>query len=191
MATAIVNNLTNLLGVVLCGGKSVRMGTDKGLLMHTNNPWAVLIAQKFETLNIPFIVSINQAQTATYQTHFNPNVLVVDTQTIPGPLQGLLTVHLQYPQKNLLVLACDMVDMQNQTIQKLINNYTTEANFDFYAFHNGDFWEPFCGIYTAKGLNSLVLENQTNFSLQHILTMGLTQKNKILDMASFKNYNSF
>ncbi|TAH03370.1 MAG: hypothetical protein EAZ15_03355 [Sphingobacteriales bacterium] len=190
MAIAIENNLTNLLGVVLCGGKSMRMGADKGLLLKEDKPWATIVAQKFDALNMPYVVSVNDAQLATYVKYFKSEILILDTQTIPGPLRGLLTVHQQYPQKNLLVLACDMIDMQPQTIQTLINNYTTQPNFNFYAYHNGDFWEPFCGIYTAKGLNSLVLGNQTDFSLQHILSSGLSQKNIILDEGSFNNYNN-
>ncbi len=190
MGTAIENSISNLLGVVLCGGKSVRMGTDKGLLLKESKPWATIVAQKFDALNMPYVVSVNDAQLANYARNFKSEILIVDTQTIPGPLRGLLTVHQQYPQKNLVVLACDMIDMKPQTIQSLINNFTTQQNFDFYAYHNGDFWEPFCGIYSAKGLNSLILGNQTDFSLQHILSSGLTQKNIILDIASFKNYNS-
>lgn len=185
----IKNNLTNLLGVVLCGGKSERMGTDKGLLTKEGKLWCNLVVQNFVTLNIPYVVSVNQTQTANYKAFFSQNILIVDKQNGAGPLRGLLTIHQQFPQKNLLVLACDMIDMQIETVKYLINNYTKQHNFDFYVYHNGDFWEPFCGIYTANGLNGLILDNQTDFSLQHILTTGLTQKNNILDKQSFKNYN--
>lgn len=189
MVTAIKNNLTNLLGVVLCGGKSMRMGADKGLLLQADKPWATLVAQKFDALNIAYIVSINHSQTASYTAYFDTKTLVVDKQNIEGPLRGLFTVHQQYPEKDLLVLACDMPDMQTTTIQTLVNNYNQQPNFDFYAYHNGQFWEPFCGIYTAKALSNLNLKHQTNFSMQHILSSGRTKKNKILDIASFKNYN--
>ncbi len=189
MATAIKNNLTNLLGVVLCGGKSMRMGADKGLLLQADKPWAALVAQKFEALNMAYIVSINHSQMASYTAYFDTKTLVVDRQSIEGPLRGLLTVHQQYPEKDLLVLACDMPDMQATTIQILIDNYTQQPDFNFYAYHNGQFWEPFCGIYTAKALSNLNLKHQPNFSMQHILSSGYTQKNKISDIASFKNYN--
>ncbi len=190
MAIAIENSLKNLLGVVLCGGKSVRMGTDKGLLIKEGKIWASIVAQKFDALSMPYVVSVNQSQTDNYTAFFSQNNLIVDEQIVPGPLRGLLTVHQQYPQKNLLVLACDMIDMQLETVESLVTNYITQPNFNFYAYHNGDFWEPFCGIYSAKGLNSIILANETDFSLQHFLTSGPTQKNIILDMASFKNYNS-
>ncbi len=190
MGTAIENSISNLLGVVLCGGKSERMGTDKGLLLKEGKTWATLVAQKFDALNMPYVISVNHSQTANYTAFFSQNNLIVDEQIVLGPLRGLLTVHQQYPQKNLVVLACDMIDMKPQTIQSLINNFTTQQKFDFYAYHNGDFWEPFCGIYTAKGLNSLILGNQTDFSLQCILSLGITQKNIILDECSFSNYNN-
>lgn len=178
------------MGVVLCGGKSVRMGADKGLLLLDNQTWASLVAQKFTAFNIPFVLSINNEQLGIYAKYFNPDVLIIDNQTYPGPLRGLLTLHQNYPNKDLMVLACDMLDMKPQTVQNLINNYAQQPDFDFYAYHNGNFWEPFCGIYTAKGLNTLNLKQATNFSLQNILSSGITQKNDILDMRSFKNYNT-
>jgi molybdopterin-guanine dinucleotide biosynthesis protein A len=187
LATATENKIPNLLGVVLCGGKSVRMGTDKGLKLQHRKPWALIVAQIFTAINVPVVISINSEQVFAYQTYFNTDTLIIDNQTIPGPLRGLLTVHQQYPKKNLLILACDMVDMQQQTVQALIDNYTQKPDFDYYAYHNGSFWEPFCGIYTANGLQNLKQDN--DYSMQHVLSSGQTQKNKILNMASFKNYN--
>jgi molybdopterin-guanine dinucleotide biosynthesis protein A len=78
--------------------------------------------------------------------------------------------------------------MKQQTVQLLINNYIKIPDFDYYAYHNGSFWEPFCGIYTANGLSNL--NTDSNYSMQHLLASGHTQKNKILNEESFNNYNT-
>ena len=52
----------NLIGVVLCGGKSSRMGSDKGLLKLNDKTWAELAVKKMEQLRIPVYVSINETQ---------------------------------------------------------------------------------------------------------------------------------
>lgn len=189
MAIPTENKFENLLGVVLCGGKSMRMGSDKGLLLQHGKSWSVTVAEKFIAQNMPFVVSVNAAQTQAYKNHFNADALVIDTEEKPGPLRGLLSVHKLHPTKDLLVLACDMIEMQNLTIQTLLNNYIQFPNFDFYAYHNGQFWEPFCGIYTSKALANFKDETTSDFSMQHILTSGNTQKNEIIDKSSFTNHN--
>ena len=93
MATLTENKFKNLLGVVLCGCKSVLMGLDKGFLLsrhseHSeespinhlpeNKPWSVSVANKFTTLNIPFVVSVNSSQ--THQTYFTVDMLCKSLQ---------------------------------------------------------------------------------------------------------------
>jgi molybdopterin-guanine dinucleotide biosynthesis protein A len=184
------NKYDNLLGIILCGGKSIRMGSDKGLLLKEGKPWSVRVAEKFIALNIPFVVSVNDAQALAYQNHFTVDNLVIDMVEIPGPLRGILSVNKSYHKKDLLVLACDMIEMQIITIQKLLDNYLQFPDFDFYAYHNGKFWEPFCGIYTSKALANLKNENTEDFSMQHILNSGNTQKIEMVDKSSFANTNS-
>ena len=182
--------MEKMLGVVMCGGQSQRMGTDKGLIPQGNATWAQLIYNKLIALNIPVVISINQTQNTDYSTLFNANDLVTDVMDIPGPLNGILSVHASHPDKDILILACDMIDMDNQTLQQLINTYQSDPDSDFYAYHNGQFFEPLCAIYTAKGLNTLKLSGLKNYSLQHVLNSAGTIKLEVLNINAFKNQNS-
>ena len=48
-----------MLGIVLCGGQSLRMGKDKGLLKLEAKTWAQTAIDKIAVLNFPVKISVN------------------------------------------------------------------------------------------------------------------------------------
>ncbi|TKB97591.1 molybdenum cofactor guanylyltransferase [Pedobacter cryophilus] len=186
--------MINLKGLVLAGGESKRMGTDKGLKSKDGEYWVNIVANKLANITLPVKVSINITQLESYQNLFQKDDLILDQITIPGPLRGILSAHLKYPEQNWLVLACDMIDMDKQTIQNMINAYETHEDFDFYVYQNDKFYEPFCGIYTAQGLAKLqasyLNNNLDNYSMQHVFE---TYKTYVINLkqesTAFNNYN--
>lgn len=185
--------MEKLLGVVMCGGESKRMGTDKGLLSHQNKTWAQLIYNQLTELEVVVVVSINQNQITKYSQIFGPEKLIVDSLDIEGPLNGILSVHTQYPDKDILIMACDMIAMDKPTLQQLANAYHQNQSYNYYTYHNGNFFEPLCAIYTAKALNQLMIvyknEGLDNYRLQNILINGNTQSLPVTDISRFKNRN--
>jgi molybdopterin-guanine dinucleotide biosynthesis protein A len=186
--------MKQLLGVVMCGGESRRMGTDKGLIKADNMTWAELALKKIKALQLPALVSINKTQKHNYGQLFTAEELVIDDRNVQGPLNGILSVHHHNPETDLLILACDMTDMKPTTLQQLIDTYQSEPGFDFYAYHNGQFFEPMCGIYTSAGLNAIMhdLDPETlhNLSLQNVLHHNNTKRLQTANDGSFKNVNS-
>jgi molybdenum cofactor guanylyltransferase len=187
-------NMNNLLGVILCGGESKRMGSDKGLLKTGNTIWALSTAAKLTPFGIPVIFSINERQQESYRPYISPDHFVTDSVDVKGPLKGLLSVHKKFPGKDLLLLACDMSDLDAPTIQKIITTYLEESQYDFFVYQDLEFAQPFCGIYTSQGLEkeyALALRhNLPDFSLQSMLNNGTTRRIKIEHAAAFRNYNS-
>lgn len=186
--------MKNLLGVVLCGGQSTRMGTDKGLMSIEDTQWAKHTANIMEELGIPVVLSINGSQRKNYTMLFPSEQCIADHNIhARGPLQGLLSIHQEYPTQDILLMACDMIDMDKLTLCHLINKYQSEPTFDFYVYQHKEHLEPFCGIYTSRGL--LVIMNKINdnglmnFSFQDILGKGNTKKIRSTDIKPFKNYN--
>ena len=186
--------MDNLIGVVLCGGESKRMGADKGLIKTNDTTWAQLIAAKLSVFNIPVIISINHQQLELYNEIFPQEQLVIDHVDIKGPLKGLLSVHEKFPSKDILLMACDLIDMDQSTLKNLIETYHTNQQFDFFVYKNNDFTEPFCAIYTSKGLKPVLQKAMVHalekFSFQNVLEEGNTKKISVENTASFRNHNS-
>lgn len=186
--------MENLLGVVLCGGQSKRMGTDKGLLKHDGQPWAVCMAEKLSKLGLPVVVSINETQQEPYQQIFPSTPLIVDQLPINGPLAGLLSIHRNFPGKDILLMACDLIDMQPQTIEHLINSYQKKPSFEYYVYQQNGFSQPFCAIYTSEALRKVYKafeENQlVKYSLHNRFESGDTMYIPVVVEESFRNYNN-
>ncbi len=47
-----------MIGLILCGGQSSRMGSDKGLLKLEAKTWAQTAIDKMEILHIPVKISV-------------------------------------------------------------------------------------------------------------------------------------
>ena len=164
-----------MTGVVLCGGQSSRMGTDKGLLPSSDTSWAGIAADKIMATGIPVVFSINAPQRAVYAIRFPEIFMIVDQEGLPikGPAVGILSVHLQFPSEDLLVLACDMPMMETDLLQTIIGAASSQPGSDIYIFENKNEWEPLCGLYTAGALDSIYKRLQqgilTRFSMKYLL----------------------
>lgn len=186
----------SIIGVVMCGGKSSRMGTDKGLLLNGTNTWARMAHDKLAELNLPVKISINAQQVESYQKLFPKEFLVVDNIDIAGPLAGLLCLYQQFPGKDFLILACDMTDIKIDTLKLLVNAFKEKKDaYDFFVFRNEELYEPLAGIYTSKGLNiiaKLYEEGKlARHSMKYILEQGNTFSIVVKDgnKVEFRNYN--
>ena len=179
----------------MCGGKSQRMGDDKGLLKSGNKTWAERGVEKFISLDIPFLISINASQVPSYRLHFDEGSLSIDDEsiTIQGPLLGLMSAHNHYPDKDILVLACDMINMNHQLLVELMTTFKNSTSKAI-AF-KGETIEPLCAIYSSKGLKKIFSIYQKKelqkHSMMHVLELLHAEyiPIKAEQKVFFKNYN--
>lgn len=145
-----------MTGVVLCGGKSTRMGSDKGLLQKQSVAWAELTANKLLDLKLPVALSVNEEQYALYSAKFTSLKIVKDNTALDvyGPLKGILSVHGMQPGEDLLVLACDMPAMQTEVIDHLMKTSSVKEE-EAFVFKNDLNTETLCAIYTSRGLKKI------------------------------------
>jgi molybdopterin-guanine dinucleotide biosynthesis protein A len=183
--------MKQLRAVIMCGGKSLRMGTDKGLIPIQNTCWAGYMAGMVPA-PLPVSVSINTSQLEGYSSVFDTDQLITDSLDVGGPLNGLLSVHIKYPDDDLFLLGCDMIEMQDITLTRLIDTHTNEPGYAFYAYHNGGFAETLCSIYTANALKSIFnnIADLPGLSLQKMLIKGNTLFLPVTEPVSFQNFNT-
>jgi len=136
------------------------------------------IKGKLEQLNIPVVVSIQKDDKEYYADHFLPNEIFIALESVEWPLAGLLSVHTQFTESDILVVN---ENFQNEDVDlvKLIDTYQEKAGeHDFLVCQKESTLTSGVGIYTAEGLSKIVsllsaglLENQ---QLTHILEIGNT-----------------
>ncbi len=191
-----MNNTANiLLGLVLCGGKSSRMGTDKGQLRKDGRPWSIHMADRLESLGLKTYLSINPLQQEAYGQIFPSESLVIDQVDVEGPLAGLLSIHQLFPEADILVLPCDMIDVETPLLQRLMDIRRQIVQADVYLFEKEEQVEPMCAIYTASGLQKLSIEYKnarlTNFSVRRaIKNLCAVKLPAAGNRKDFRNYNT-
>jgi len=164
-----------MIGAILCGGQSTRMGKDKGLLQLNKNNWAQIAADKLAIFHLPIVLSVNSKQYDEYSTVFNAIQLIRDNETleIHGPLCGILSVHEKNSQEDLFALACDMPLMESIILQKLFENYKSNPGYQAYLFTTDGEPEPLCAIYTSQGLSAIMEIYQKGKLVRHSMKFML------------------
>lgn len=163
--------MNNILGVVMAGGFSSRMGTDKAMLLTPEgNTWILKQFGLLSSFFTPSIISVRQNQ--DYNKHLPDALYIPDEEIAAGPLRGILSVHRQHPLKHLFVVAVDLPSLDKDTISKLLNHFRENPDADLVVF-KGEFYEPLCAIYSSRFLNSIQQRLQLNelksFSLQDVI----------------------
>ena len=186
-----------LSGLVLCGGQSSRMGSDKGLLIHNKKFWVSVVSDLLQNFVPEVYISLRQNQLPAYGKIFSPTQLIADSDEITamGPLKGLASVQSRYPEKNWLVAACDMISLNQSVISGLIQDYQNFPEHDIYVYKQKETLEPLCAIYTGEAIHKMYKMSQAtnNYSVQENL---VPQKCRILSMdneadsSALANYNT-
>jgi molybdenum cofactor guanylyltransferase len=182
--TASKPSFTGMAGVVLCGGESKRMGTDKGLMLKEGLPWFKHIGKLLESLNLPVYYSINSNQLEAYTFHASVNSFIIDDVVSEGPLRGVHSAMNATSYESFMVIACDMQDLHPEIIRHLLEKYQN-SSYDFYAYRDEHFFQPFPGIYTRVGIQ----KQPAAKSLQQLLQNGNSCALEKPDDDSFSNYN--
>jgi len=179
-------------GILLCGGKSSRMGTDKALIKHHGKTCLEHTIALFDELTLPYLVSCREDQYPTYTKYVETKHIIIDQKKYGGPLRGLMTCFDEYSE-DLFLLACDMPNMKAHHIQKLIDLYDSSPTHDVYIYVNNGRYEPLCAFYTKEGLSKIKKEvhpREGNFSFQELLKTKLkTKQINIKESLFLKNYN--
>jgi molybdopterin-guanine dinucleotide biosynthesis protein A len=141
-----------ILGVVLAGGSSRRMGDDKGTLEVQK----LSLSERAFNLLTPFcrqvIVSVRREQSRSEPYRHLP--LVFDQDSVSGPVAGLLAAFASHPDHAILVVAVDMPLVDEATIECLIQG-RRPARMATAFRHSSGIVEPLCAIYEPSAAAEL------------------------------------
>lgn len=143
----------NLTAIILAGGKSSRMGEDKGLMLFEEKPMIQHIIDRIKPLvNHVIIISDN----SSYQQFGHP--VFEDLIKGKGPMAGILT-GLQHSTTNKnVILSCDVPFVNEVLIKLLIAN---AKNTDVVIPEKGNRTHQLIGIYD-KSCTSLIKKELKN-----------------------------
>tara|TARA_R110000868_G_scaffold82271_3_gene232440 strand:- start:477 stop:1061 length:585 start_codon:yes stop_codon:yes gene_type:complete len=107
----------NITGIILAGGKSSRMGTDKGFLLLKNKPFLQYSIDALKPLVSEIIIVSDNSDYDVFGLK-----RVNDITKNAGPVAGICSgVEASSTEYN-LILSCDIPLINSEILQKLIDN---------------------------------------------------------------------
>lgn len=130
----------HITGIILAGGKSSRIGSDKGFLLLNNKTFIQLIIEAMQPLVNDIIIVSNNPDYDVFKLK-RVNDLIIDA----GPLAGVYTGLYYSNTENNLVLSCDVPLINTETLKKLTEQL--EENMDVIQLESNDKSMPLIAVY--------------------------------------------
>lgn len=141
----------NLGGIILAGGKSKRMGTDKGSLKIAKKKMVSYISETLTGVGIQDIQLITN-KPELYRDF--EGTIHKDLIEDVGPLGGIYTGLYYAKHRNNLVIACDTPWIDKEVLQVLIDEFRSPVSVVSHA----SMIHPLIGIYSIDVLDLLQVQ---------------------------------
>ena len=165
--------------ILLAGGKSSRMGQDKGLMLLNGKPMIEYIIEIAQQISTEIIIVANN------DSYLKFNLPVYKDEFLDkGPLAGIYTGLKNTKTEKNLILSCDVPYIQKELIEFLISN--SEKNEITISLFQ-DKLHPLIGIY-AKSCLPVILE-QIKLNELKVASLFEKIKTKLLDVNEFDSSN--
>lgn len=134
-----------LHGLILCGGRSKRLATDKALVVYRDRPHLLDLYDTVSELCIETRISVRREQADTEIRRDLPQIY--DVYGDIGPIGGILSAFHHNPDVAWLVVGCDMPFLSLDVLMQLVRSRKpgTQAT-SFLSMRDGR-PEPMCAIY--------------------------------------------
>lgn len=139
------------IGVVLAGGRSQRMGSEKAALIVGGVPLLRRVVERL-AVALPDILVIGPE---TLQA-LVPNIRVVpDEAPGRGPLGGIVTAFDAVPSQHLFVVACDMPFVEPALVHEMVRLLDETPDVDVVALRTQRGVEPLHALYRSTCLAAM------------------------------------
>jgi molybdenum cofactor guanylyltransferase len=142
-----------LYGLVLAGGRSRRMGSDKAALRYQGQTQLERAMALLSAHVARAYVSVRPDQrTEALRARY---AQIEDGASDIGPMAGLLAAQAAHPEAAWLVLACDLPLLDEPTLRQLIAARHTAGLATAYRSSHDGLPEPLCAIYEPRSRAAL------------------------------------
>lgn len=160
----------HITGIILAGGKSSRMGTDKGLLKFQGKH---LVEYSITALK-PFVSEIMIVSNNSAYDNFDYK-RVKDYLENQGPVAGIYSGLVETKTENNIVLSCDIPFVTSEVIQKLIKNMDVDS--EIIQIENQGKTMPLIAVYKKSVANKFKKILQTDERRLRVAVQSCNYKN--------------
>ncbi|KQS31215.1 molybdenum cofactor guanylyltransferase [Dyadobacter sp. Leaf189] len=141
-------NRTDLIGIVVCGGESSRMGKDKSMLIYHQKPQYEHVGDLLDNYCENVVISCNNRQLAQLKTQYD-KLPDLPEYANTGPIAALMTAYHTFPHKDFLFIGCDYPLLSAEDISSFLSSIG--ENTIAAAFYNAEGkFEPLLAWYSCK-----------------------------------------
>jgi molybdopterin-guanine dinucleotide biosynthesis protein A len=169
-----VSNKKDITGIVLAGGKSSRMGSDKGLIKIDNKTFVENVIAAMEPLVNDIIIVSNNTEYDQFGFQ-----RVEDDIKDSGPLAGLYS-GLKYSNSEFnLVLSCDIPIIKTEILEKLIE--VDYKNYEVTQIESHNKTMPLIAIYQKQCMHKCLELLQQDERRLRVAVNQLKTKTIVID----------
>lgn len=169
----------NITGIILAGGKSSRMGTDKGFLRLNNKPFVQYSIEALQPLVSEILIVSDNPKYDTFGLK-----RITDITKDAGPVAGIYSGLEASKTEVNLILSCDIPLITSEVLQKLIEA-VDDASDIIQAESNGKTM-PLIALYKRSVKDRFKSFLKQDERRLRIAIKGCIYKNVVLDEA-FQN----
>ncbi|MEB2783225.1 molybdenum cofactor guanylyltransferase [Algoriphagus persicinus] len=178
---------TEIAAYILCGGKSVRMQTEKGLVLYRGKPFIRWIIEAIMPITSNIILVTSNGD---YSLVGLP--MIEDVYADKGPVGGIYTALKHSKTERNLILSCDIPKINVELLRMLtMESEEKESLVTFLSDGKNDY--PLIGVYRKESLetfadaiaaNKLKLCSLVNMISHDKIKINSTQKSLVQNINS-------
>lgn len=181
------NRIPGIKGLVLTGGKSLRMKKDKSALKYHGKSQRLYVFEMLKLLCRDTFVSCNPDQSGGLAEEYP---LIVDTYIDLGPMSGILSAFQSNPDSAWLTVACDLPYLSKATLEFLIKHRNPSKDATAFYDPKGEFPEPLITVWEPRSyLNLLRFLSQGYTCPRKALINSNTELLHAPDVRELRNVN--
>ncbi len=146
---------TPVLGCVLVGGKSSRMGSPKHLILETGNTWLERIVELLSCITGQVVIAGDGSVPDSLK--YIPRL--PDSTGIKGPTAGILSAMRWAPDASFIVSACDLPNLSQEALHWLLAHHLPGIWAVFPRLPGYSKVEPLLSFYDVRA--RMLLEKET------------------------------